>query len=66
MNIPENIKHTPIPEAVWKLAEKAMIRRERQHRVRTGVIVPAYGMKPQMMVKDANGRWCPELVIHRA
>jgi hypothetical protein len=53
-----------IPEAVWKLAEKAMIRRERQHRVRTGIIVPAYGMKPQLLVKDANGRWCPEIVIN--
>ena len=52
-----------IPENVWKAAESVMARRERLRYIREGRIVPAHKMQPQMMVKDENGRWCPELVI---
>lgn len=51
-------------EMIWRAAERNMIRRERVNRIKKGIITPEYGMKPQMMVKDATGRWCPKLEIH--
>lgn len=53
-----------INESVWKRFESDQARRERTRLIRNGAIVPAVRMKPQLLVKDANGRWCPELVIH--
>lgn len=49
--------------AIWTAAEQNMVRRERQSRIRRGLIVPAYKLRPQMMVKDETGRWCPQLEI---
>lgn len=53
-------------ELIWRKAESNMARRERMRLIRSGRIVPAYRMQPQLMVRDANGRWVPELRIHRA
>ena len=57
VQIPHNGKLT---EEVWRKAERNQLRRERFRLVRKGVIVPAFRMKPQMMVKE-GGRWVPQL-----
>lgn len=47
-------------EHIWRQVEKAMARRERSRLIRKGTIVPAWGMKPQMMVKSpVDGSWLP-------
>lgn len=51
-------------DAIWKRAEADQVRRERFSRIRRGRIVPAFQMKPQLMIKDATGRWCPKLEVH--
>lgn len=48
-------------ELVWRLAERDMIRRERQRRIKRGIITPYFKMKPQMMVIDQHGKWVPEI-----
>lgn len=48
-------------EMVWRLAERDMIRRERFRRIQKGVISPYHKMKPQMMVKNQEGNWVPEV-----
>lgn len=48
-------------ETIWRVAELNQLRRERLNRIRSGVITPAYGLKPQLLVKDDTGRWCPEI-----
>ncbi len=53
-----------IDEATWRKAESNMLRRERIHLVRKGVITPIGRMPPQMLVKDDAGRWCPEIKIN--
>ncbi len=50
-----------IDEATWKKAEINIMRRERQRLFRLGFIKPAHKLKPQMMVQDESGRWCPQL-----
>lgn len=40
--------------------ERTLARRERARMIRLGRIVPAYGMKPQMMVKIGD-TWIPEI-----
>lgn len=50
-----------ISETVWRIAELNQLRRERISRVRKGSITPAYGLKPQMLVK-IDGKWCPEII----
>lgn len=37
----------------------------RKQLIRNGIIRPYYRLQPQMMVKDSDGRWCPELEIHQ-
>ena len=56
----EQKNNRSVSEAVWRLAESNMARRERFRYVRMGRIVPAHRMQPQLMVKD-GGRWVPQL-----
>jgi hypothetical protein len=58
VQIPHNGELT---EAVWRKAEVNMLRRERNRLIRLGRITPIHRMPPQMLVKDENGRWCPEI-----
>lgn len=51
-----------LKEAIWKMAEKNMLRRERQRLIRKGRLTPAWGMKPQMMVK-VDGQWRPHVGV---
>lgn len=53
-----------VPDSVWRRAEKFLCNRERLRLIKKGVLTPAYKIKPQMMVKDKDGRWCPQMVIH--
>lgn len=57
-------------ETAWRIRESQIARSgnatERHRLIRRGVIVPAIDMKPQLMHKDANGRWCPTLEIRDA
>jgi hypothetical protein len=48
-------------ELCWRLAERDMIRRERFRRILRGIIKPYYKMKPQMMIKNKQGGWVPEV-----
>ena len=48
-------------EMVWRLAERDMVRRERRSRIDRGVITPYHSMLPQMMVKNKEGNWVPEV-----
>ena len=48
-----------IDEQTWKKAERHMVRRERVERIRRGVIVPATRGLPNVMARDASGRWWP-------
>jgi len=47
----------------WKLFQRACMHRERARLIRIGTIVPAYRMKPQMMVMTADG-WKAEIKTH--
>ncbi len=51
-------------EQAWKRFERHQTRRERQRLISKGDIVPAYAMKPQMMVKDINGDWSPFIGVN--
>lgn len=55
------MKYTKIPETTWRKATTNMARRERFRLVSLGRIVPVFRSTPQLLVKDADGRWCPEL-----
>lgn len=48
-------------EQIWKMAEQNMARRERYRLIRLGRIVPEHRMQPQLMVRDTNGRWTPQI-----
>lgn len=37
--------------------------KERVRLIKQGVIRPLYRLQPQMLIKDSNGRWCPEIKI---
>jgi hypothetical protein len=52
------------PEAVWRMAERFKIKAERLRLLRIGAIIAPDYCQPQMLVKDENGRWCPELRIN--
>lgn len=45
----------------WRRFHRELARRERFRLIRRGVIIPEYRMPPQMMVKDAEGNWKPEI-----
>lgn len=47
----------------WRRFEHELARRERSRLLRKGVIIPAYRMPPQMMVK-VDGKWIPEIKRH--
>ena len=49
----------------WDRFERDVLRRERPRLIRKGTIVPAFRMKPQMLVKDAEGNWKPEIKVIR-
>lgn len=53
-------------EGSWRMFEKTLLARERARLIREGVIVPADRMKPQMMARDHNGVWYPQVVIGTA
>lgn len=53
----------PIPEDIWKRAERDMARRRRLKLIRAKRIIPASRMPPQMMVKNDDGSWSPEIKI---
>ncbi len=47
-------------EHIWRQAERHQARRERNRLIRNGTITPAWGMKPQLMVKSpVDGSWLP-------
>lgn len=48
-----------LTEAVWREAERNMTRRERVRLVRNGTIIPFTRGVPNIMAKDANGKWWP-------
>lgn len=45
---------------MWDHMRKAQLRAERNRLLKLRVITPAYGMKPQLMVK-VDGEWKPEI-----
>jgi hypothetical protein len=51
-------------EAMWRRRERQLLRQEVRELHRKRVIIPAYRLQPQLLVKDSGGRWCPELKIH--
>jgi hypothetical protein len=52
-------------DAMWRRRERQLLRIETiVRKAPGGLIRPAYKLQPQMLVKDENGRWCPELKIH--
>jgi hypothetical protein len=50
-------------EELWRQAERHMVRRERMRLMKRGIIRPAYMMPPQLMVKNADGSWSPEIKV---
>lgn len=58
------IRHGSVKdEATWRAAERSMLRRERFRLVRSGTIRPASMMQPQLMVKNQDGSWSPEIMV---
>lgn len=53
-----------ISESLWRRAEKAMMARERVRLIRRRIIRPVCDLQPQMLVKDAQGQWVPEIKIY--
>lgn len=53
-------------ETAWRRFERAQLRNERFQLIKKGVIIPAYRMPPQLMVKNADGVWIPEIKRHAA
>ena len=51
-------------ENVWRRRERQLARKERPRLIRLGRIVPERFSQPQMMVKNSDGTWSPELKIH--
>ena len=60
----KEIANEGLTEQIWKDFERRQLFKERVRRIRVGRIVPPHRCRPQMMYKDSNGRWCPELAIH--
>lgn len=50
-------------EELWRQAERHMVRRERMRLMKRGIIRPSYMMPPQLMVKNADGSWSPEIKV---
>lgn len=48
-------------DLVWRLAHRDQVRRERFSRIKRGIITPYFNMKPQMMIKNKQGDWVPEV-----
>lgn len=48
---------------LWRRAERHAARRERTRLMKSGVIRPAYMMQPQLMVKNQDGSWSPEIMV---
>lgn len=46
-------------EAVWRKAERDILRRERVRLIQNGTITPVHRVGPSVMVKDKDGRWWP-------
>lgn len=44
--------------------DREAVRRERFRHVRSGTIIPANRMPPQLMVKNSDGQWVPEIKRH--
>lgn len=57
--IPSSVANEPL----WRNAERNMVRRERTRLMKAGVIRPAYMMQPQLMVKNQDGSWSPEIMV---
>ena len=45
------------------LQQRDSFLRERHRLIRKGTIRPDYAMQPQLMVKDGDGNWMPEIKI---
>lgn len=48
-------------EICFRRMERELARRERGRLIRKGIIIPAFRMPPQMMVKNPDGSWSPEI-----
>lgn len=53
-----------ISEGLWRRAERDMMHRERVRLIRRRIIRPLCDMQPQMMVKNAEGQWIPEIKVY--
>lgn len=56
-------KNIGMNEFTRRRAESHQARYERNRLIRKGWIIPAYAMQPQLMVKDSNGNWEPEIKV---
>lgn len=53
-----------ISEGLWRRAERDMMHRERVRLIRRRIISPVCDLQPQMMVKNAEGQWMPEIRVY--
>lgn len=54
----EGLKEDMKKEKAFERMERSLVARERQERVKKGLIRTKNFCPPQMMVKE-NGKWCP-------
>lgn len=48
-------------DEAFRRMERVLLNRERARLIRKGFIRPAMCMQPQMMVKNPDGSWSPEI-----